>query len=367
MCRTLTWKEELVEPVVLDIVAQACQYQFVNAAEVKSYAKQCEASGRWLLDSLSTYQAVSFVTDFFGIDNEQAIQTFLEEPNLFRLVRLCTHHLNHNDVTLTFYTSGTTGKPKAVMHKLEDIVEEVGAWADAIEKPQQVLSTVPLNHIYGFIWAVALPLYWGVPSIDKRSTMMSCDAGINQLIVSIPAMAHTLLMTRQLDRPSSRIVFSTAPCEHEVLTDLAQEDFHAIYQIYGSTETGGVGIRDHTDPIYGLRSGVSLENGILFGNKGMLPIQDILSFKSERRFTVEGRKDEQIQVNGYNVEVSKLADELKSDPDILDAHVEVIQGAANQILSASIRTKSGVNRQALKATVIAQHGKVLFAQNIAVI
>ena len=191
MCRILTWREDQVEPVVLDTIAQACQYQFVNTAEIKSYAKQCDASGKWLLDSLSTYQAVSFVTDLFGIDNEQAIRTFLEEPNLLRLVRLCTHHLNHNDVTLTFYTSGTTGKPKAVMHKLEDIIEEVSTWANTIEKPQRVLYTVPLNHIYGFIWALALPLYWDVPSIDKRSAMMPSDEGINQLIVSIHAMAHT--------------------------------------------------------------------------------------------------------------------------------------------------------------------------------
>ncbi|MBU4334443.1 MAG: AMP-binding protein, partial [Candidatus Omnitrophica bacterium] len=84
--------------------------------------------------------------------------------------------LDEDDLAALFYTSGTTGVPKAVMltHKnLLSNVEAIGQLGIADEK-DIVLSVLPLHHTYAFTSTLLLPLYLG-GSISYPKSLLSLD------------------------------------------------------------------------------------------------------------------------------------------------------------------------------------------------
>lgn len=64
---------------------------------------------------------------------------------------------------LILYTSGTTGKPKGVVHTHKSILAQVMTLADAWEyaSTDQFLHCLPLHHVHGLFNALLAPLYAG--------------------------------------------------------------------------------------------------------------------------------------------------------------------------------------------------------------
>lgn len=66
--------------------------------------------------------------------------------------------VNPNAVKLVMYTSGTTGRPKAVLHSHNSIMAEVLEYPRYwVDEPGVVLMASPVSHITGCLWALELP------------------------------------------------------------------------------------------------------------------------------------------------------------------------------------------------------------------
>ncbi|XP_019260109.1 PREDICTED: malonate--CoA ligase-like isoform X2 [Nicotiana attenuata] len=70
---------------------------------------------------------------------------------------------NCEDPALILYTSGTTGKPKGVVHTHKGILAQVQILAEAWEytSKDQFLHCLPLHHVHGLFNALLAPLYAG--------------------------------------------------------------------------------------------------------------------------------------------------------------------------------------------------------------
>lgn len=68
-----------------------------------------------------------------------------------------------NDLALILYTSGTTGKPKGVVHTHKSISSQVQILAEAWEytPADRFLHCLPLHHVHGLFNALLAPLYAG--------------------------------------------------------------------------------------------------------------------------------------------------------------------------------------------------------------
>jgi long-chain acyl-CoA synthetase len=156
---------------------------------------------------------------------------------------------------LAFQTSGSTGIPKRCTHGFGTLHTEVNFLAEMFASSRRVFALTPAHHIYGFLFTAMLPDRLGAEVVEYDS---ACSAALsprlqqNDLLVSIPERWGFLNRTvtewpEQVDG-----VVSTAPCARELIAALVDNGLHSMTEIYGSTETAGIGTRRWPEQRYRL-------------------------------------------------------------------------------------------------------------------
>ena len=153
------------------------------------------------------------------------------------------------------FTSGTTGTgrrvPKAVRH-LEDEVAVLEARFGARLGPgTPVLATVAPQHLYGLLFRVLWPLASGRPFL--RSAVLHPEelaphaGSVGAFaLATAPATLRHLVARGELARrrDACRAIFSSGgPLPAEVAKGAHEATGDAPFEVYGSTETGGVAVR----------------------------------------------------------------------------------------------------------------------------
>ncbi|CAF2786536.1 unnamed protein product [Rotaria sp. Silwood2] len=89
----------------------------------------------------------------------------------------------NSDDALILYTSGTTGKPKGVVHTIATLRAQMDAMLSAwrLTKNDTVLNVLPLHHVHGMINCVMSPLYAGgtVVMMNKFDVEQTWDHLLN--------------------------------------------------------------------------------------------------------------------------------------------------------------------------------------------
>ena len=93
----------------------------------------------------------------------------------------------------------------------------------------------------------------------------------------------------------------------------------SLLEVYGSSETGGVGWRDGGDKDFTLIGDIANREGALLRTDKVLDLQDRLEWTSERAFRVLGRKDNVVQVAGTNVNLNILRERILKETPAIDA------------------------------------------------
>lgn len=298
--------------------------------------------------------------------------------------------LPEGDVLVSLLTSGSTGEPKRIPKRLDQLFHEVegldrslgklGLAADALrEKGAQltVYSTVTHQHIYGILFRVLWPMLGGGLLTDTRlhypevlARAMAAAADSPLAVISSPA--HY----RRLDDPSlfddgirSRIaltVSSAGPLDDEA----AKKAFAAFgcfpMELLGSTETGGIARRTRAysgnaletppwrpipsveigivpeapeadapgegavrplaellaDPetVFPLRGTIALKSRQLAG-EGFEVGSDTILLSTDGSFTLMGRADRIVKVEGKRVSLAAVEKHLQDSPFVTSAKV----------------------------------------------
>jgi long-chain acyl-CoA synthetase len=258
---------------------------------------------------------------------------------------------------VTFASSGSTGARKHVRHREANLWEEASAWRDllndrtkALPVPARVINLVPTHHIYGFLWGVLVPLALNVPALDAEAAALpALQAG--DLIVAVPEQWAWIAASARPWPEGAQGVSSTAPLADEVAAVLAPGKLVRLLQIYGASETGGLGWRAEPGVPYRLRAGrarttadgigavVVSSTGLATAEAVGLDVPDHLNWADDHHFRLQGRRDASVQVGGHNVAPAWVEAQLRRHPQVADVAVRLDTAATPPRLKAFVVLK----------------------------
>ncbi|WP_022941525.1 AMP-binding protein [Psychromonas hadalis] len=160
--------------------------------------------------------------------------------------------LDLSALSLTLFTSGSTGSPKAIYKTLLMLDAEICAlekqWGELLSD-SSIVSTVSHQHIYGLLFRVLWPLCAGRAFASHDliyPEQVIKNGGQKQTLISSPALLKRL--QPEEIKTDYRAVFSSGGPLLKSAAELCKEmlNQHAI-EVFGSTETGGIGFRQQIE------------------------------------------------------------------------------------------------------------------------
>jgi 4-coumarate--CoA ligase (photoactive yellow protein activation family) len=285
-------------------------------------------------DSLALLDLVGAVSRYFALADSGAEDLLLVHRTLGDWARIVHAHFERVGAAsrIGFETSGSTGAPKRFFHAGARLEAEVDEILKVILGPLQpgvrILSAVPPRHIYGFLWAVLLPQRAGLEVVDLHAStgealFRICRPG--DLVVGTPftweraAHAGGRLPANVTGVTSAG---AATPATWEAVGMLGLD---RLIEIYGSTETGGVGWRDTGDIPFHLSERVARLGETLRwrASDTEVPLQDDLRWETDQRFHVTGRRDAIVKVAGIKVSTQEVVRILRAVDGVAEAAVRL--------------------------------------------
>jgi 4-coumarate--CoA ligase (photoactive yellow protein activation family) len=248
---------------------------------------------------------------------------------------------------MTFHTSGSTGQPKSCVHALHALWQEVQEVAPLLSGCTRLFAAVPSHHIYGFLFTILLPRALGLDSGSVLELRRSSPARLarelreGDVVIGHPEFWRMVMRVLPAFPAAVTGVTSTAPWPADIDAGLRAAGLGRMLQIYGSSETAGVGWRTCIDQPYELFSfwQRAAQGGNVLIREGEaegIHAPDLLTWQGERRFQPTGRLDHAVQVGGINVFPQRVRRELLSHPEVADAAVRLMRPDEGNRLKAFI-------------------------------
>ena len=317
------------------------------------------------VDSLELLSLSAAAADLMGSPNAE----LLAQPTLGGWCAVLRDRAQDQPPSrVPFRTSGSTGAPIRHLHALGLLEEEAACWAHVLadrppgEAPRRIWSAVPLHHAYGFIHGVLLPFYLGtsgaaLPVLDLRPYAPGALAGLlhpGDVVLGHPAWWEAVVNAADGRLPPGVVcVTSTAPCPPPLARAVLAMGAARLVQIYGSSETAGLGWRDGPDDAFTLlpcRDGKTMRSP-----EAAATLPDLLEWQDTERFRIVGRRDGAVQVAGYNVYPARVRDLLLQHPAVLDAAVRPMSAAQGGRLKAFVVPRPGAPAPESLRAILAAH------------
>ena len=301
-------------------------------------------------DSLELLQIGTAVAEALHLHEAGTADYLLARPTIADWIAIAQEALHEFSLAITFRTSGSTGTAKSCSHTLDSLWEEALELASLLAPRRRILSAVPCHHIYGFIFTILLPhalAIHDIPVVDLRGSSAAWLAKLardGDLIIAHPVYWEATAAT-MINLPDGVDgVTATAPCSDSVCSGLRTRGLNRLLQVFGSSETGGIGTRENESVPYTLfrhwhrvaDSESELMRTASSGAVTRVSCPDKLVWCNERQFTAAGRVDAAVQVGGVNVYPTLIRQVLLGHPEIADASVRLMRSDEGNRLKAFV-------------------------------
>lgn len=257
---------------------------------------------------------------------------------------------------LVFFTSGSSGQPKLVSKALWQLQTEIQllqhTFSDLAASQQMlVASTVPHQHIYGLLFRVLWPLSAGWTLL--RSTVHFAEQWLAlaqqtqnlQPVMLISSPAHLSryddVSLVQQHRAKFAAVFSSGgPLATADAARFYQQSGLAVTEIYGSTETGGIGYRQQqgadATAVWQAFAGMQLaqdEQGCLLLQSPYLEAEwfattDLVTLHTADQFSLTGRVDRIVKLAEKRLSLTEVENLCGSLNFVRQAAALILPGSA---------------------------------------
>ncbi len=291
-------------------------------------------------DSLEMLQVSSAVNEMFHLYEVGFETRLLQTATFGDWLAIIEDAWKRGVERLTVTTSGSSGIPKPCTHAFAALELEAVFLADLFSSRRRIVAYTPAHHVYGLLFAGFLPDRLGVPVIDLQhaGTSPHTEDGnrgglhAGDLVVSFPDGWQWIERNLRAMPHDLEGVCSTAPCPRSLIESLMAGRLSRFVEIYGSSETAGIGTRVWPELRYRLmphlqflptspdqpvqlqlRSGRHLES------------MDHLQSFEDGTFLIQGRKDTCVQVGGVNVSPLLIERRLREAPGVAEVAVRLMR------------------------------------------
>lgn len=243
--------------------------------------------------------------------------------------------INGSQLVAYVFTSGSTGAPVPHPKTWGSLVTNVRAEAQICGlsdgRAHVVVGTVPPQHMYGFESTVLIVMQSANAMFTGASFYPAdiCKAVESvprpRMLVSTPVHMKSVLASGLATPPVDLVISATAPLSTALAGELETCLQAPLLEIYGSTETGQIAMRQSTrtqewqlfpDVQFEVRDGVTWAYG---GHIAMpTPMNDVIEWVGGQRFLLHGRMADLINIAGKRNSLAYLNLQLTAIAGVID-------------------------------------------------
>ena len=317
--------------IVLDLLREevtASRRGAAAALRPAGWSEETRADGDGLdLDSLERLNVAAALNEFFHLHEYGAEDWLLAGAQVGEWCDVVEQSLRATGTHLTFRTSGSTGTPKRCTHRVADLLTEAAGWADYLGRPTHLIALVPSHHIYGTLFTAMLPDLIGAECRVERAHGADAVARAKPgaVVIATPTMWQYLSRSLLAFPPGVVGVSSTAPMPAQLAHQLGGQRLARLVEVYGSSETAGIGSRDRHDAPFRLldRWTKGPAGGLTASDGEPVAMPDAAQWLDGRHFALLGRIDGAVQIGGLNVFPDRVRDVLLAHAGVAEAAVRL--------------------------------------------
>ena len=314
-----------------------------------------------------------------------------------------------DDIALLAFTSGTTGKPKAVVHTHRAVLAACEAWPrHCLEATPDdiVMGSPPLAFTFGLgglllfpCWAGASVYFSSIPYTPEAMVKLVRDVGAT-IVYTAPTFYRQMApFAQQLSAPSLRVCVSAGEALPDATRQLWKEatgielldgiGATEMFHIFISSKPSDVrrGAIGKTVPGYTARVVDALGNEVPLGTLGKLAVKgptgctylddarqssyvkngwnypgDAFTQDADGYFFYQARDDDMIITSGYNVGGPEVEDALMQHPAVAECGVIGLpDDARGMVVKAFVVLKPGHTANDACAALLQDHVKAHLA------
>ena len=333
------WRQRhLLQRFVADLMyTELCLMRHGSAGiPALPWPEQVQLDAELSIDSLERYALASALAAALQLPPDADLSKLLSAVTLAQWCDALGDMIGAGSGLLSFKSSGSSGAPARSTHQLELLWQEAQFFAAQLPHARRLLVTVPSHHIYGFLFTVLLPLAY-VPALTLVDLRLTLPAALRQqskdgdVIVSYPDFWAAMAQAVPRWPPGVSGVTSTGPCPPALARQLADGGLRLL-EVYGSSETAGVGWRGDAAAPYALlpywrhaEGSDVLQRTDADGAVLEAVCQDQIHWHNARCFVTGARRDHAVQVAGVNVYPAQVAALLARHPGVRAAQVRLMR------------------------------------------
>lgn len=236
---------------------------------------------------------------------------------------------------LTFMTSGSTGRPRAIVKRTRELFDEAHALVETlgIGAGARLGLGVPSSHVYGFLFGVAVPAV--VPVVVHAPLLRTpsdlADAEPLDFFVAAPPTILSFSHAGGAERlRGATVVSSGSELPPAVAASALSAGAGRVVEIFGSTETGGIGYRQNVADAFTRLPAVTFEvdetsarvrSPYASADGAPVDLGDHLSVDPDGRFRFVERDTDRVKIGGRRISTGHVEALLRAIPGVHDAAV----------------------------------------------
>ncbi|MGV3628197.1 MAG: AMP-binding protein [Betaproteobacteria bacterium] len=274
-----------------------------------------------------------------------------------------------DQIAAILYTSGSTGRPEPLVKHWGGLVSAAHTLGTMLgwQLPQggSVIGAVAPQHMYGLETTVMLPLQWGgvirperplLPA-DMIAALDSAESPAWLMVTPLHATSYVEAGVNCNVHSPAGIISSTMPLAATTAATLEQLWDTPVWEIYGSTETGMIGLRRTAQTAtWQLVDDLSLTfidaEAVVSGRAGMpaQKLHDQLQSDDMNHFVLLGRNSDMVKIGGKRAMLPELNAILCALPGVFEA--ALVQPEDGDRLVALVVADAGLDAHQIRDALV---------------